>query len=192
MASTRLGSPRPTGFPKCRKARARVTGTPHAMGKHSSRVTENLMIKYSDIYVSTLARGLCNPGEQVIGAGAGTYQSFWSFGIPFFRHSYLVIATSERVIVVDHRKGLIFDRMDAVNSYRWADIGTLELGGLLTKKLVLKDAASRPLLTMKLPRVHPIPKNVAALRKVVHTWEQRRSLGAATHAYGALPAPGIA
>src|SRR4051812_6549906 len=101
------------------------------------------MIKYTDIYVSTLARGLCAPNEQFVAASAGMYQSFWTFKIPFFKHSYLLIATSERLIVIDHRKGLVFDRVDKIDSYRWADIGTLKLGGVFAKKLTLKDAANR-------------------------------------------------
>src|SRR5579859_7433477 len=101
------------------------------------------MIKYSDIYVQTLARGLCNPGEQFVTACAGSEQSFWSFRIPFFKHAYLLIATSERLIAIDHRKGLIFDRMDRIDSYRWSDLGAVKLGGLLTKKVVVKDAANR-------------------------------------------------
>ncbi len=150
------------------------------------------MIKYNDIYVSTLARGICNPGEQVVAAGAGTYQSFWTFKIPFFRHDYLLLATSERLIVVDHRKGLLFDRMDAVESFRWVDIGELKLGGVFSKKLVLKDVATRRTLKMKLPRLEPIAKNKASLKKVVQTWEQRRALGSGVQAYGALPASAVA
>jgi hypothetical protein len=150
------------------------------------------MIKYNDIYVSTLARGICNPGEQVVATAAGTYQSFWTFKIPFFRHDYLLLATSERLVVVDHRKGLLFDRMDAVESFRWADIGELRLGGLLTKKLVLKDAASRTVLRMKQPRIEPLARNGASLKKVVQTWEQRRALASGTQAYGALPASVVA
>ena len=70
------------------------------------------MIKYNDVYVSTLARGLCQPNEQFVAASAGSYQSFWTFKIPFFRHSYLLFATSDRLVVIDHRRGFLFDRMD--------------------------------------------------------------------------------
>ena len=150
------------------------------------------MIKYTDIYVSTLARGICNPGEQVVAAAAGTHQSFWTFRIPFFRHDYLLLATSERLIVVDHRKGLLFDRMDAVESFRWVDIGSLSLGGFFGAHLVVKDSANRTVLRMRTPRIEPIAKNGAALKKVVHAWEQRRALGSGMQAYGALPSSLVA
>jgi hypothetical protein len=146
------------------------------------------MIKYSDVYVQALARGLCNPGEQFVAAGAASYQSFWTFQIPWFKHSYLFIATNERLIVVDHRRGLIFDRMDAVQSFRWSDIGGMKISGLLSKKVIVRDLNNRPVLKAKLPPflANPFKNNLNSLRAVVQTWEQQRSLGAAP-AYGQLP-----
>ena len=147
------------------------------------------MIKYNDVYVSTLARGLCQPNEQLVAASAGSYQSFWTFNIPFFRHSYLLFATSDRLVVIDHRRGLLFDRMDTVQSFRWSDIGSMKLGGLLSKKLVVKDASNRVVLNAKLPKLFgaPMPKAKAAAQVVVQTWEQRRQLGAASSPFGQLP-----
>jgi hypothetical protein len=143
------------------------------------------MIKYTDLYVRTLARGLCEPGEHFVAAGAGSHQSFWTFKIPFFKHHILVVATSERLIVLDHRKGLLFDRLDKVESYRWSDIGSITLKGAFTKKLVVKDSSNRSLLVMSLRYPTPIPNNVPQLRTVVQTWEQRRAL-APQQAHAAL------
>jgi hypothetical protein len=147
------------------------------------------MIKFTELYVNTLARGLCNPEERLVAAGAGSHQPFWSFGIPWFKHTYLVLATSERLLVVDHRKGLLFDRLDAIASYRWSDIASLKVSGVFTKKLVAKDAANRVLVSMKLPSLlaSPIADNARSLVTVVQTWEHRRSLAAAPAAYEALP-----
>lgn len=147
------------------------------------------MIKYSDVYVQTLARGLCEPGEQFVTAGAGSHQSFWTLNIPWFRHDYLLIATAERLIVADHRRGLLFDRMDQVASYRWSDITAMKLGGVFTKKLVLKDAQNKTVLTMKLPKLllNPLKNNTQNVKAVVQTWEQRRALGAGQAAAGSLP-----
>jgi len=145
------------------------------------------MIKYSDVYVQTVARGLCHPGEQFVAACAGSYKSFWSLGIPFFRHAYLLIATSERLLVVDHRKGLIYDRMDRIDSYPWSDLGTVKLGGVFSKKIVVKDTANRAVLKVKVPGfLGPVANNGGAARALVQTWEQRRALGAAP-ARAALP-----
>ncbi len=144
------------------------------------------MLKYTDIYVTTFSRGLCAPNEQFVAAAAGVHQSFWTFKIPWFRHSYLLIATTERLMVVDHRKGLIYDRVDRVDSYRWSDIGTLKLGGVFTKRLTVKDAGNRTLFKMALPGFGPLKNNVPSARQVVQTWEQRRALPAAPM-FGALP-----
>jgi hypothetical protein len=151
------------------------------------------MIKFTDLYVNTIARGLSNPDERLVAAGAGSYQPFWSFGIPWFRHSYLLIATNERLLVVDHRRGLLFDRLDAVTSHRWSDIAKLALSGVFSKKLVARDAANRVLFTMKLPPVlnSPIANNTRALETLVQTWEHRRALAAAPAAYGALSRAGL-
>jgi hypothetical protein len=147
------------------------------------------MIKYSDLYVQTLARGLCEPGEQFVAAGAGSYQSFWTFNIPWFRHDYLLIATSERLIVADHRRGLLFDRMDQVQSYPWAQVSNMKIGGLFTKKLTVKDHTNRAVLSAKLPKMlmNPLKGNAQSMRTVVQTWEQRRALGAGQQGAGSLP-----
>jgi hypothetical protein len=151
------------------------------------------MIKFTDLYVNTVARGLSNPDERIVAAGAGSHQPFWSFGLPWFRHSYLLIATNERLLVLDHRKGLIFDRLDAVTSHRWSDIAKLVLTGIFTKKLVAKDAANRVLFAMKLPPVlnSPMANNSRAVETLVQTWEHRRALAAAPAAYGALSRAGL-
>jgi hypothetical protein len=152
------------------------------------------MIKFTDLYVNTVARGLSNPDERLVAAVAGSHKPFWSLGIPWFSHSYLLLATNERLLVVDHRKGLIFDRLDAVTSYRWSDIASLKVSGLFTKKLVAKDASNRVIVAMKLPSpvASPIANNARALETMVQTWEHRRSLSAAQTAYGALPHAGFA
>jgi hypothetical protein len=146
------------------------------------------MIKYTESYVTTFARGLSGPSEQFIAAGAGSHQSFWSFKIPWFKHSYLLLATTERLIVIDHRKGLVFDRVDAIASYRWQDIGALKLSGLFGNKLVVKDTGNRVILKMRLPGffASPLKNNGQQVRQLVQTWEQRRALPAAPM-FGALP-----
>lgn len=146
------------------------------------------MIKYTDLYVNTIARGLLTPGEQLLAAAAGTHQPFWSLQIPWFKHAYLVLATSERLIVVDHRRGLFFDRLDTVAQHRWSELGGVQLSGLFSKKLVVRDASNRVLFKVKPPPalLSPRPNNGAALKAVAQTWQQRRGL-AAGPATPALP-----
>jgi len=146
------------------------------------------MLKYTDVYVATMARGLSQPGEQVVVAAAGEYQSFWTFKIPFFKYAYLLIATTDRLLVLQHRKGLVFDRLDRVDSYPWSQISLLKISGLGTKKLVVKDGQGRAVLKMKVAGsfLGPMKNSGTSARMIVQTWEQRRQLGPAA-AHGALP-----
>ncbi len=136
------------------------------------------MIKYSDVYVSLLAKGLLHSGEQFVGACALHHQPFWSFGIPFFKHAYLLVATTHRLIALDHRKGLVFDRLDRADSFAWADV-ELKLGGLLTKKITVKGRDGRALVRGKVSGFFgPMANNGVSARTLVQTWEQRHRLGA--------------
>lgn len=137
------------------------------------------MIKYSDVYVSILAKGLCQPGEQVVGACAVTHQPFWSFGMPFFKHAYLLVATTHRLVALDHRKGLLFDRLDRADSYAWTDLAAFKLGGLLAKKIAVKDRGGRTVVKGKVAGLFgPMRNNAANARAITQTWEQHQRLGA--------------
>jgi len=145
------------------------------------------MIKYTEAYVNALARGLSGPTEQLIAAGAAQRQSFWTFRIPWFKHSYLLIATSERLLMIDHRRGLLFDRLDNIVTYSWADIASFKVSGLFSKKIVAKDANNRTLFALKSPPVlGPLSGNGAALSTIVQTWAERRALAPA-QAHQVLP-----
>ena len=142
------------------------------------------MIKYSEVYVSILAKGLCQPGEQLVGACAVVHQPIWSFGTPFFRHAYLLVATTHRLFALDHRKGLLFDRLDRADCYAWHDVASFKMGGLLTKKVTVKDRAGRTVVKGKLTGFFgPMPNNATSARAIAQTWEQHQRLAAA-------PAPG--
>jgi hypothetical protein len=137
------------------------------------------MIKYSDVYVSILAKGLLQPGEQFLGACAVSHQPFWSLGMPFFRHSYLLVATSHRLVAVDHRKGLVYDRLDRADSYAWGDVTALKLSGVFTKKIAVKDRSGRTVVKGKVGGfLGPMPNNAAAARTLAQTWEHQRRLSA--------------
>jgi hypothetical protein len=145
-------------------------------------------IKVTDLYVNTIAKGLLQPGEQLLARTSGFYQSFWTFQIPFFRHDYIVLVTSHRLILLDHRKGLIHDRLDKIDSFAWSQVQQAKLGGFLFgKKLALKLPTGA--LTIRVPGGFFAPKgNVDGAKAAIATWEGNRALPAAAPAYGALPA----
>ncbi len=146
------------------------------------------MFKYSDVYVSILAKGLLHPGEGYVGACAVNHQPFWSLGIPLFKHSYLLIATTHRLIALDHRKGLVFDRLDRAESFAWGDVAQMKLSGMLTKKVVVKDRAGRTVVQGKVTGfLGPMANNGANARTLVQAWQQQNAQLPATPAYSQLP-----
>ena len=145
------------------------------------------MIKYSDVYVSILAKGLLHPGEQFVSACAVNHQPFWSFGIPLFKHSYLLVATTHRLIALDHRKGFLFDRLDRADSYAWGDVSQMKLAGIFTKKVVVKDRAGRTVVKGKVSGfLGPMSNNGQSARSIVQAFEQTQRLPSAPQ-YGQLP-----
>jgi hypothetical protein len=147
------------------------------------------MIKYSDVYVSILAKGLLHPGEQFVSAVSLSHQPFWSFGMPIFRHAYLLVATTHRLIAVDHRRGLLFDRLDRADSWAWGDVGQVKLGGLVAKRITVKAHGGQTLVKGKVTGfLGPLAKNGQSARVLVQAWEQQsqQRLQQAPQ-YGALP-----
>jgi hypothetical protein len=132
------------------------------------------MIEFTDAYVKTLARGLCEPGERFVAAGAGTSHSFWSFRLPFVGHLYLLIATSDRLIAIDHRRGLFLDRMDRIGSIRWMDVTAFTVSqSWFSSRLVVKDRRNHTLLSLRLPGSlgSSIADNLASLRAAWQAWQ---------------------
>ena len=69
-----------------------------------------------DLYVNTVAKSL-KPGEQVLHRDSASHAPWWWMGIPTFQNQYLVLATSQRVLLVKHEKGFCTgDRMESVDT----------------------------------------------------------------------------
>ena len=136
-----------------------------------------MAIKFNPTYVETLAKAHA-PGETVLGTSAGVHKPFWALGIPFFFKTYLLIATQSRLLVAEHRRGLLLDRLESVERIAWSEITTAKLSGLfLKKKLKLAFSHGRAALAITLPGFFgPIPKPAQGAKALVTTWEQRRAL----------------
>lgn len=148
------------------------------------------MIRYSDAYIETIARAHLQQGEQIIGRTAGVLRPWYSFGIMLFWKNYLVMATTHRLLLVEHRRGFIYDRLEAVHSIPWAAVNSAKVSGLIGKKLKL--AFEHQKMTLRLPWfLPPVPKNIAGAKSVGATWEQARAIMAGQQQH-ALPAQGYA
>ena len=90
---------------------------------------------FSDLYVDTVAKGLLQPGEQVLHRVSASHAPWWSMGIPMFQSQYLVLATSQRMVLVKHKKGFFTgDRMESVDTLPWSSVSEVKLGGMFAKK----------------------------------------------------------
>jgi hypothetical protein len=136
------------------------------------------MLKYTDIYVQTIARGLMTGNEQLLGAAAAVKSPFIKLG-PWFDRHYLVLSTNQRVILVEHRKGLLYARLNAVESFAWNQIEELKIKGLFAAKKLVLHAGVRKLALKLTAFLGPLPNNLNAARAIESHFEQSRSLPAA-------------
>jgi hypothetical protein len=107
------------------------------------------MFYFSDLHVQLVARGILNPGEQLVGQTSTHYFPFWALG--FINRRNLVLATTQRLIVVEHRFGFfpVGYRVHVVHSMPWAAVQELKLKGIFTKKLVVKGAGDHGAVQFK-------------------------------------------
>lgn len=138
---------------------------------------------FTDLHVQLLARGILEPGEQLLGQTATSYMPWWAFG--FIRRQYLVLATDRRLVLLDHRYGFLMptvQRLHAVESIPWSNVQDVQVKGLLKKKLRVRGASERgPIsLTMKIPNTFfgllaPMKDNVAGARNVAAAFPAARA-----------------
>lgn len=149
-----------------------------------------MAIKFNDTYIDSIARAHLEPGEQIVARSAGVHRPWWTLGIWFFWKTYLVLATNRRLILAEHRRGLMYDRLEKVESVPFGEITKAKVSGLLLKKkLNLVFQNGRSAISMVLPGLFgPIPKSVAGAKQVVSSWEQGKSLPARTASSDARPA----
>jgi hypothetical protein len=107
---------------------------------------------FSDLHVQLLSRGILNPGEQLLGQTVTGYMPWWAFG--FIRRQYLVLATDQRLILVDHRWSFIqptTQRLHAIDSLPWSNVQEAKLTGLpWKKKLKVRGIGERGPVALKM------------------------------------------
>jgi hypothetical protein len=158
---------------------------------------------FSDLHVQLLSRGILNPGEQLLGQTVTGYMPWWAFG--FIRRQYLVLATDQRLILVDHRWSFIqptTQRLHQIDSIAWSNVQEAKITGLfLKKKLKVRGNGERGPIALKMVITNtlfgllaPMKNNMQGARTLAAAAAQAiqgggaPALGPASHQqYGAPP-----
>ena len=155
---------------------------------------------FSDLHVQILARGLLNPGEQLVGQTVTAYTPWWAFGL--IRRQHLVLATDQRIVIVDHRYDLlkVNQVLHSVESLPWASVAHAKVTGLLKKKLKVRGTNERgqsidisaKIPSSFLPARTSMKDNMNGARNVAAAFASSRqqgapSLGMGQSPYGQLP-----
>ena len=148
---------------------------------------------FSDLHVQLLSKALLNPGEQLVGQTVTAYTPWWAFGL--IRRTHLVLATDQRLIIVDHRFGFFPAdfKLHSVDSLPWSQVQELKVKGLfLKKKLRIKGMGERgPVaITAKIPNAFfgllaPMRENMQGARNVAAAFQGAAQLAPASNGYGA-------
>jgi hypothetical protein len=134
---------------------------------------------FSDVYVDTMSKALLQPGEQLVARASAMHKPWWSMGIPMLASQYLVLVTSQRAVLVQHKRGwLTGDRMESVQSVPLRDIEKCKMSGLFAKKtLALKGGGIDMSLAISGGFLE-IPGNVDAGKRLVDTVQKSKALPA--------------
>lgn len=98
---------------------------------------------FSDLHVQILARGLLQPGEQLVSQTVTDYMPWWAFGL--IRRQHLVLATDQRIVILDHRYDLlkVNQVLHSVESLPWSGVVHAKVTGLFKKKLKVRGMNER-------------------------------------------------
>ena len=151
-----------------------------------------MALSFNDKHVTSLLTPELAPNERVLFRARGVEKPWYSrvfsrFGSMFWR-SYLVAATDQRLLFVQHGGLLSGFKAKAVHALRWQEIDRTQLGwGIFNKNLTVRSQARSFTKTVVLGRFW-MKGNFPAAEGVVSTWNQSKGalLGAPQPA--ALPA----
>jgi len=133
------------------------------------------MFYFSDLHVQLIARGILNPGEQLLSQTSTFYMPWWALG--FINRRNLVLATDQRLVVIEHRFGLfpVGYRVHVVHSIPWGSVQEAKLKGIFfTKKLLVNAQGDNGPVSFK----HVIPNTLFGLLALASHLRQRLHGGA--------------
>jgi hypothetical protein len=157
------------------------------------------MYYFTDLHVQLLARGILNPGENLVGQTSTFYMPWWAMG--FINRRHLVLATDQRLIVVEHRFGFfpVGYRLHLVHSMPWGQVKQAKLKGIFNKKIVVEGAGDNGPVSIKaaVPNtmfglLAPMKNNLQGARAIETHFKQGASAPQLHAGYGMQQAPALA
>lgn len=137
-----------------------------------------MAFRFTDQHAMSLVAPLLFPGEQVLFRARGVEKPWystvlWKLGGLFWRY-WLVVATNQRLVLVQH-KGLLGGYGAKRNeTFAWNELDQVALGwGIFNKTLRFKSAAKRFARSIIVPRFW-MKGNFAAAEGASGAWQQNR------------------
>ena len=139
-----------------------------------------MAFRFTDQHAMALVAPLLFPGEQVLFRARGVEKPWysvvlWKLGSLFWRY-WLVVATNQRLVLVQH-KGLLGGYGERCSeTFTWAELDRVALGwGIFNKTLRFESSAKRFARRIIVPRFW-MKGNFDAAKGAAGTWEDLRSL----------------
>ncbi len=152
-----------------------------------------MAFSFNENHATSLLTPQLAPNERVLFRARGVEKPWYSrvfsrFGSMFWR-SYLVAATDQRLLFVQHGGLLSGFKTKKVDALRWQEIDRTQLGwGIFNKNLTVRSQAKNFTKTVVFGRFW-MKGNFPAAEGVVQTWKASAgALPAAPH-MNALPSP---
>ncbi len=152
-----------------------------------------MALRFTEQHAMTLVAPHLFPGEQVMYRATGVERPWYSrlflrLGSLFWRY-YLVVATNQRILFVQHATLLGGYKEKKVDSFGWGEIDRATLGwGVFQKKLAVRAPARGFTKSVHIQRFW-LKGNFDAAAGIVQTWQQSRAQRGPAHAPMQLAAP---
>lgn len=154
---------------------------------------------FTDTHVQIMSKALLEPNEQLVARTVIVDAPWYTFGMWLFHKTYLVLATTQRLIMVEHAPDFFNRGMktEKVHSIPWAQVSEMKVKGLFLKKKLRFVAQSNMRFfkgKMKIPNAFfgllaPVQDNLQNAKLLEQHFQSARQLGAPQQGYGSL-APG--
>lgn len=134
-------------------------------------------LRYTDLHLRILTRGLLDGGEHLTGHAAVVSRPWWGLG--FLGRSHLLVSTDRRLVLVEHAwewfpPAFVLSRVESIG---WSRVAELSLAGSRRLRLVASTSRGREELSFFIPAFGAaVRDNVRGSRAVVATFQAHRAL----------------